>query len=228
MLKPGSAKIFSDYACDVFLPYAKSQLDKAQRVDIVWDDYRPDSLKQQTRQKQGMGVRRRVAPQNMIPKNWGEFLRVAENKKELFAFLSREVVTISTEKPIVSTLLEDVHFRQGRSKEGLAPCSHEEADTRIMVHVADADTRIMVHVADAVKEVDTITIRTVDSDVVVLAIYAYAQLATSLTALWVGFGTGKNYRLIPVQHLFCSWSEEIFSTSNVSRIYWMRHCFKLC
>ncbi len=27
MLKPGSAKIFSDYACDVFLPYAQSLLD---------------------------------------------------------------------------------------------------------------------------------------------------------------------------------------------------------
>ena len=35
MLKPGSARTFQDYAKDVFLPYVKSQVDKAQRVDIV-------------------------------------------------------------------------------------------------------------------------------------------------------------------------------------------------
>ena len=106
MLKPSSAETFGDYACDVLLPYVKLQLDKAQQVNIIWDDYRPRLLNEQTRQKRGKGVRHRVSPQNMVPKNWGEFLRVAENKKELFAFLSREVVTISTEKQIVSTLLD--------------------------------------------------------------------------------------------------------------------------
>ena len=35
MLKHGSARSFQDYAKDVFLPYVKSQVDKAQRVDIV-------------------------------------------------------------------------------------------------------------------------------------------------------------------------------------------------
>ena len=48
MLKPGSAKTFPNYARDVFLPYVKSQVDKAQRVDVVWDDYRPGTLKEQT------------------------------------------------------------------------------------------------------------------------------------------------------------------------------------
>ena len=43
----------------------------------------------------------------------------------------------------------------------------------------------------------TVIICTVDSDVVVLAVYMFAKLTPSLTALWVAFGTGKNYRLIP-------------------------------
>ena len=34
--------------------------------------------------------------------------------------------------------VEDVVCRQERNKDGLSPCSHEEADTRMMVHVADA------------------------------------------------------------------------------------------
>ena len=69
MLKPGSAKTFQDYARDVILPYVKSQVDKAQRVDIVWDDYRPGTLKEQTPEKRGTGVRRCVAPQNAVPQN---------------------------------------------------------------------------------------------------------------------------------------------------------------
>jgi len=70
LLPPRSAKTFRDYASDVFLPYVKSHLDKAQRVDVVWDDYRRGTLKQQTRKKRSKGVRRRVAPQNAVPKNW--------------------------------------------------------------------------------------------------------------------------------------------------------------
>ena len=191
MLRPDSAKTFQDYAKDVFLPYVKSQLDKAQRVDIVWDDYRQGTLKQQTRDKRGKGVRRRVAPQNALPKNWGEFLKLADNKKELFSFLGREVVSIETEKQVISTLFEDIICRQERNTVGLAPCSHEEADSRIMLHVADA-----------AKEYSSVTIRTVDSDVVVLAVYTFAQLRTSLTELWVAFGTKKSYRVISAHGIY--------------------------
>ena len=78
----------------------------------------------------------RVAPNNSIPKNWGEFFMLADDKKELFAFLSSEV---QTDKEVISTLLEDVVCRRERDKEGLSPCSHEEADIWMMVHVADAE-----------------------------------------------------------------------------------------
>ena len=78
MLKPGAAKTFKDYARDVFLPYVKSQVDKAQRVDIVWDDYRPGTLKEQTREKPGTEVRQHMAPQNAVSQNWGGFLRLAD------------------------------------------------------------------------------------------------------------------------------------------------------
>lgn len=193
MLKPGSAHTFKEYAQDVFLPYVKLHLDKSQRVDVIWDEYRPDTLKEQTREKRGKGVRRRVDPKNAVPKNWGDFLRLAENKKELFAFLSREVVTIPTDKQIISTLNEDVVCRQPRCTEGLAPCSHEEADSRIMVHIADA-----------VKHYNRIHIRTVDSDVVVLAVYVFAQLFASLAELWVAFGTGKHFRMIAAHRIYAA------------------------
>jgi len=65
----------------------------------------------------------------------------------------------------------------------------------------EADTRIFVHMADAVKEgLRSILIRTVDTDVVVLAIAAVARLQT-VTELWIAFGTGTNFRYIPVHSI---------------------------
>ena len=63
---------------------------------------------------------------------------------------------------------------------------------------------MMVHVADAAKQYNTVIIRTVDSDVVVLAVFVFAQLVPSLTALWVAFGMGKNYRLIPAHRIYAA------------------------
>lgn len=92
MLKPtNTVKTFQGYADLVFIPYVKSQLQHVQRLDIIWDEYRyaPNSLKATTKEKRGLGIRRRVQSWTTVPKNWKEFLRVDENKKELFSFFSR-------------------------------------------------------------------------------------------------------------------------------------------
>ena len=95
-----------------------------QRLDIIWDEYVPNSLKATTREKRGRGIRRRVQSLTTVPKNGKEFLRVDENKKELFSFLSRR------SKSLPSPLRVDTS--------SLTPCNHEEADTRILFHAANA------------------------------------------------------------------------------------------
>ena len=56
MLHPETTKTFQDYADMVFRSYILSQLQNANRVDIVWDVYMEDSLKAATREKRGKGV----------------------------------------------------------------------------------------------------------------------------------------------------------------------------
>ncbi|MES9879584.1 MAG: TCR domain-containing protein, partial [Sedimenticola sp.] len=187
MLKPGHAKTFDEYSRLVFLPYIRSQLEKAKRVDIVWDEYIKDSLKRMTRQKRGKGTRRRVQSHTKIPGNWESFLRVDENKVELFAFLAQQSVTLQGEQNVISTFGKEVlqnYPREDNSR--LSPCTHEEADTRLLLHAKDA-------AADGYRRV---MLRTVDTDVVVLSIALFAQ--TNLTELWISFGTGKNRRQIPI------------------------------
>jgi len=90
MLNPGISRTFQDYGEIVFAPYISAQLEKSSRIDLVWDVYLPASLKASTRQKRGKSMKKMVAPSTVMPKNWKDFLRVNENKTELFAFLSRK------------------------------------------------------------------------------------------------------------------------------------------
>ena len=91
MLSPRGNKTFCDYAVDVFMPFIDYQLRDCQRLDIVWDVYRENSLKKGTRDKRGTGVRRKVTENTQIPTNWQGFLRVDENKTELYGFLAEQV-----------------------------------------------------------------------------------------------------------------------------------------
>ena len=186
MLRPGTAKTFADYAHEVFTPYVMSQLRNVSRVDVVWDEYLPDSLKAETRSKRGKGIRRRVEPSSLLPSNWQQFLRIDQNKTELFAFLSTSVTSTTADKQIISTHHGEVKCSQPRDLSALAPCTHEEADTRMILHVEDA-------VQNGYSKV---MVRTVDTDVVVLAVTAASRLRNHISELWVAFGTGKHFRYL--------------------------------
>ncbi|PIK35466.1 hypothetical protein BSL78_27714 [Apostichopus japonicus] len=129
---------------------------------------KPAALKtfEDTRAKRGQGVRRRVVANAAIPGNWQNFLRVDSNKTELFRFLSaalmewfdqedKQLVITDGEAVLSKPLLPDLT--------SLAPCNHEEADSRMLLHASHA----------AKHGHHSIVIRTVDTDVVVLAVSVY-------------------------------------------------------
>jgi hypothetical protein len=163
----GTERTFSGCATATFVPYVIAQLRHVKRVDIVWDTYIGGGLKATTRSLRGAGLRQRVAPDNQLPRSWKDFLRVDQNKQELFQFLAQCVTSIDSECQVISSHGEQVlssHPRDDTST--LAPCTHQEGDTRMFLHVADAVqcgfTRIIV--------------RTVDTDVLVLAVSLVQQL----------------------------------------------------
>lgn len=163
MIRPGGAKTFDEYAQQVFIPYISSKLCSVSRVDIIWDTYKNDSLKGTAGAKHGKGIRRYVVGKAAIPGNWQNILHVDSNKTELFSFLSKvliqafckeekEVVVTDGQRVLSTQPLPDLHT--------LATCSHEEADSRMLLHVSHA----------AKHGHHRMLIRTVDTDVVVLAV----------------------------------------------------------
>ena len=114
MLKPTACQTFQDYASNIFIKYLESQLRKVRRMDTVWDVYKSNSLKCTTCSKCGKGIRRRVESMTRVPSNWQAFLRVDENKTELFEFLAEQSVTLGNGKQVISTKGKSVVCNQHR------------------------------------------------------------------------------------------------------------------
>ena len=114
-----------------------------------------------------------------------------DSKTELFSFLSHQVTLLQREgKAVCATDGHDVIFPMAQiDLTGLVPCSHEEADTRLFLHVADA----------VKKGYRKLLVRTVDTDVVVVAIATLNR--TKHDELWVAFGTGGHFRFIPIHEV---------------------------
>ena len=86
-------------------------------------------------------------------------------------------------KQIIMTHKEEVLSSNAIAlRDVIAPCNHEEADQRMMLHAKHAS--LLGH--------SSISIRTVDTDVVVEAASHFTSMG--LNQLFIEFGTGKNFR----------------------------------
>ena len=146
-------------------------------------------MKAETRVKRGKGVRRRVEASTPIPGNWQEFLRTDENKVELFSFLANRLPCIETEKQVLRAIQSDFVCTQSKNVSKLTPCTQEEADTRIILHLEDTVT----------EGFNKISIRTVDTDVVVLAVAAAQRKGN--TEIWIACVTGKSFRFLAAHEM---------------------------
>ena len=183
---------FGDYSGN-FIRWTNHQLQSCKRMDIVWDTYREGSLKDTTREKRGKGVRKKVAPQTKLLGNFATFLQESKNKEELFALLTEEVSAY--EYPVD----KEVYITSGQSvvskgsSEPMPATDHEEADSRMCLHIADA----------LQKGAKTVMVSTVDTDVeVILAgIFFDLQEKHPDVHLWVAFGKGKHFRYYHINSL---------------------------
>jgi len=82
-------------------------------------------------------VRRHVVKSATIPRNWQSFLRIDSNKVGLFHFLSEAVINSFDDgsgKMLVVTDGQQVLSAPAQESTGsLAPCTHEETDTHLML-----------------------------------------------------------------------------------------------
>ena len=187
LITPTTGSTFQEYV-DSFISHINRYCDKVSRVDVVWDVRHELSVKL-VRASRGTGIRTKVRPVAKIPTNWQGFLRVSSNVMELVDFLADSIQQFNRPgKMIVSTVGETVVSSSVELNHGhLSPCTHEEADYRIILHVAD----------QARNNIKKVSIRTNDTDVLVLSV-AFFHKIPGLQELWLAFGRAKSFRYIPV------------------------------
>ena len=88
IIKPRTPVSFDGYVTQVMEYVRKQFRGDVQRVDMVFDACWKDSLKAATRRKRGKCIGRHVERNEQVPRNWQEFLRVDDNKSELFHLIN--------------------------------------------------------------------------------------------------------------------------------------------
>ena len=135
-----------------------------------------------------------------LPVNYMGFLRVDSNKEAFFLLIALELskIVLPPNKRLYTTFKDQVLCTEG-SPLTLTRCTHEEADTRMFVHVADqvshGYTRILM--------------KTPDSDNVVLAVYVFGQIP-GIRELWIAYGSYPNLR----------WKIDFITVWSLSVIFW--------
>ena len=209
----GGNTTFGEFAKNRFCLAIQRELYKTSRLDVVWDRYFLDSIKEQTREKRGTGLRKRVTSDAIVPTDFKKFLRVSENKTELFLFLSTEAMKICTlsdaDKDLYLTHEEGVLHMGNHSDMG--SCNHEEADTRVVIHLFHA----------LAQGRNKIKIKTGDTDVVAILCGHHHRIPKH-QSVWIEFGSGKNMELLSLDSLCSS------LTPDKSRVLPMFHALTGC
>ena len=182
--KPRTPVSFDGYIRQVMEHLRKQLRGDVQRVDMVFDAYWKGSLKAATRRKRGKRIRRHVEGNKQVPSNWQEFLRVDNNKSELFHLISDRIVNEEFAGLLIVTRDDEVLSSAPCDIAGLMSCTPEEADTRMFVHASDG----------AEHGMNKILLRTVDTDVVVIGISMAQNIGCD--CLRFAFGTGTTFRYI--------------------------------
>ena len=130
MLVPKVAITLQDYADNVLIPEILHQLERISRTDMVWDLFLPVT---RMREEGLWSTTESFPPKEATPGYWKGFLRVVENKEELFQMLASKLETLRIEgKQIVSTYSSSFLSSPKMADDN---CLYEEADSRIMFHV---------------------------------------------------------------------------------------------
>lgn len=134
-----------------------------------------------------------------------------QTKEELTVYLANKIISRFTElklhvivawrEEVSATHITVQHLRS----------SHEEADTKLILHAADATLR----------GASTIDIHLPDTDVVILALRRYPMLCSRTSCI---VGSGKKKRQIALKPIYNALGEEkIECIAWVSCLYWKRY-----
>ena len=209
--KPPGAKTYGDIAraFDTSLRNIQER-HGAQRLDIVFDRYDTDSIKSAARERRqncrvrhyddsSIVSRERLEDTTALPiQEWRSFLSIPSNKTSLASFLAASVLRENHNFTIVVSgafeCAEEVHSNKTGMDLSSMRATQEEADTRLLLHVANMHQQ-------------TVVVYSRDTDVLVLLTYHRARFPAR--HLWMRTGSSKDQTYIPIHDIVGTLSTDI-------------------
>ena len=197
--RPRTSKTLGEYCDDDLVKAVYSFSKGADRMDFVFGRYLENSIKTQTREGRGKGMRILVRRDTPLCEDFKTFMRDSDNKAEVFLMIANSISQIKdVPTSIIATVNEKVIFNGfDIDFENIMPCNQEEADTRLILHVFDGCR----------KGYKKLTIVGSDTDIVVIALYHFYDL--DVNELWIEYGVSKNKRWLPIHEYAKCLGEEI-------------------
>ena len=179
---PDNAVTFGDLA-DTYVRAVLKVGTSYQRIDVVFDRYMEETIKGATRTrrtKSARPIRRLIESRDVpLPKNWTNFLSLADNKADLAHVLSEELCSQAPDNKeivVAGGFRDELEVRSSKATTYLSNlrANHNEADTRLVLHA--------VH-----SQFNTVVVSSRDTDVLVLLVSHFPRVQCN--HLWMMSGT---------------------------------------
>ncbi|MEW8545283.1 MAG: hypothetical protein AB2693_17305, partial [Candidatus Thiodiazotropha sp.] len=195
--KPKTATTFGDLSnifSSVCLTYMKRP---CTRVDVVFDRYEKDSIKAGTRalwkgKSSKHPVRRIITDKEVpLPQTWKQFIDLEENKADLARLLSQELSSQVVEGEVITA--------GGFQDPKMVTCSTQRNTDMLSSTHEEADTRIILHAKDAAQQgYDRTVIVCRDTDVLILLLHFRHLLSREI---WFKSGTQKKPKFVAIHDI---------------------------
>ena len=197
--KPHGCQTFNDYGNVFFASVTKYFKSTVSRIDLVFDRYQSDSIKNITRNKR---VKKKKPIRKIIhhgdirlPQVWDQFLSLGVNKADLANFLSELIISkgndlCNGQEIVISGGFTQKELAKSTTGEDIKElqCNHEEADTRLVLHANHALN----------KGYEKLEIRCQDTDVMLLMIHFFGGKNKNI---WMIGGSSKEPKCYPVHDI---------------------------
>ena len=173
----GDQATFGDIAATV-LSMALNEGGKSNRIDVVFDTYRENSIKNSERSLRGeeIGHQLQAITGTQIVRQWRSLLTTVKNKDSLIGFIVREWMKAGFREKLqqkVYATVRDKCYRitsDGSNEVQALQCQQEEADGRLLLHAAHA-----------VEEgYEGVVVCSEDTDVFIMALAFHDKIEASL------------------------------------------------
>ena len=127
-----------------------------------------------------------------LPNSWSNFIALSENKADLARFLSEELLAnapCNKEIVVAGGFEDEREVRSSHVATNLNPlrATHEEADTRLVLHAINVYS-------------DTVVVSARDTDVLLLLVSHFSRV--NCNHLWMMSGTAKKRKYVPIDAVY--------------------------